>query len=177
LNQVHLTACAEPVGKPNCSQWEFESATTENWVVGTNSDSAVGQPAASTAQHYLGSGSLSQRLQTPAGQGFGSAYLKVLLCVGKEAISVVGKAITGQIRFEPPPSGNTTISAQFFLDSTLTSVRIPQDNPRVDSTAGWIGFNIAFPDPSGTIAGIGIGINFNNGDYNGTVYLDDVMLQ
>ena len=39
------------------------------------------------------------------------------------------------------------------------------------------GFNIAFPDPSGAIAGIGIGINFNNGDYNGTVYLDDVMLQ
>jgi hypothetical protein len=177
LNQVHLTACAEPLGKPNCSQWQFESATTENWVVGTNGDSSVGQPASSSAQHYSGNGSLSLHLQTPAGQGYGSAYLKVLLCVGKEAISVAGKAISGEIRFEPPPSGNTTMSVEFYLDSSLTNSRIPEQTPRVDTTSGWIGFNIPFPDASGTVAGIGIGINFNNGDYNGTVYLDDVMLQ
>jgi hypothetical protein len=176
LTQVHLTACAEPVGKPNCSQWEFESTSTENWVIG-GGDSSVGQPAQSSAQHYLGSGSLSLALKTPTGQGYGAASVKALLCVGKEAINVAGKAISGHIRFEPPPSGNTTMSVQFYSDSALTMARIPEQNPRVDNTSGWIGFNIPFPDASGTSAGIGIGIDFNNGDYNGTVYLDDIMLE
>lgn len=175
LSQVHLTACAEPLAKPNCSQWEFESGSTENWASG--GDSSTGQPAASTAQHFSGSWSLSQALKTPAGQDYGSAFFKVLLCVGKEASSVAGKAISGNIRFEPPPSGNTTMNVIFFTDSTLTSSRVPEENPRVDTISGWIGFNIGFPDATGVAAGIGIGISFNVGSYNGTVYLDDVKLQ
>lgn len=175
LSQVHLTACTEPVGKPNCSQWQFESGSAENWD--SYGDSSTGQPTASTAQHFSGSWSLSQALNTPAGQTFGGAFFKVLLCVGKEASSVAGKAISGEIRFEPPPSGNTTMSVIFFTDSAFTNGRVPEENPRVDTTPGWIGFNIPFPDATGMAAGIGIGISFNNGSYNGTVYLDDVMLQ
>jgi hypothetical protein len=179
LNSTFRLDCPEVIGKPNCSQWDFESGTTEGWIYDPRpaaQDAATGPLTTTTTQRRTGAASLMIPF---SGDGNKSVLVKVKLCAGGNALDLSTKSFRASIRMipAPPPAPIDYNYVVLFNDSALENGLIGVDlklsGPKSDT---W--FSVTDVDIStATYPVAGIGFLFLPLEpWTGTIYVDDVRI-
>jgi hypothetical protein len=173
---AYTLSCAAVGGKPNCSQWDFESGSSEGWAFNPldndDDDASVGM-FASPDQHYTGTAALAIEYDN-AGDEYKWVEIRVQLCAGGNVIDLSDKRITWAFRMDPPQ--------EYGYNYLMI-----HDAPGFEGGGGFMDFN---SDTDGVwdiydgelaMGGVtqvfGFGFHLQTTDvYSGTMYLDDVRI-
>jgi hypothetical protein len=183
----YTLSCPAVGGKPNCSQWDFESTVAgEGWTLGpvTAALNASGGPLSnSTAQHATGAAALAIPFNN-GGDVNKSVDVRVKLCAGGQAMNLEGKTLFWRVKMVPAPSTAVTGYNYLILYSTpdlsggggLLDHNSPSDanwhyGP-YDSVAGTPLSGSSYQQ----VTGIGFHLQ-QTVPYNGIIYLDDINIR
>jgi hypothetical protein len=169
--------CPAVAGKPSCSQWDFESGTSEGWqLVLPDSTASAGPLVTSTSYHSTGAASLAIGFNNGADT---SKYveIRVQLCAGGNLVSLSGKHVHWSFHKDNPPTqagGDNRLllyGASFSGSSVAFEFNDPTDN-------SWQEFDTDIASQSSYDQIFGIGFYLQATDpYSGTLYLSIIELE
>jgi hypothetical protein len=160
-------------GKPNCSQWAFESSSSEGWQFGpvpSTDDAAAGALASSTAQQKSGAASLAVPYDN---NGDDSRYveIRVQLCAGGNVLDLTGKHVRWSVRMDPPDPGGYNYLILYGAPGFTDASGVFDFN--TDSDGVWDDYQYDTLSGLAQVFGIGFHLQTTN-PYSGTIYLDAV---
>ena len=160
-------SCPAVGGKPNCSQWNFDSLTTEGWVFNvlpSGTGAAGGALVASTAQRISGAASLAIPYNN---QGNTSRYVEisVRLCSGGQLVNLANKQIRYSFKMNPPQAGG--------FNYITTGGAVGGFDFNGDADGVWDTYTNTLNSGWDQVTSIGFHLQTTQ-SYNGTLYLDDI---
>ena len=176
--------CPAVAGKPNCSQWDFDSGDVklEGWELGPGSAVTSSALSLSTAQHSSGPASLAIRFNN-SGDTTKYIELRVKLCAGGNVLSLTGKNAQWAYHSVPASSGGYNYF-QVYGGGPIDSMTPPTWSGagglfdfNADSDGVWDYYDNPMDAASvfDNVYGVGFHLQMTM-PFNGTIYLDAVRL-
>jgi hypothetical protein len=177
-NSAYLLSCPAVGGKPNCSEWQFDSGVTEGWIlqpVAATSNASAGALTSSMSTSTTGSGSLAIPFNN-GGDSNKYVEIAVKLCAGGNGVNLTGKTVRFSFHMDPPePTGGGYNYVMSFATSALTGGGGFGDF-NGDSSGTWKVLQTPIPPGNTSVAGIGFHLQATEA-YSGTYYIDNITLQ
>ena len=179
---IYTLSCPAVAGKPNCSQWTWESGGPEGWAIAPGSSGSAGALTTSTSQHADGSGA---SLAIPYDNGDASTQkwveIRVKLCAGGNALNLDGKHISWSYHTSANANGSRPSSGSgynYFIVYSSADLNGPEGlfDFNSDSDGTWHQFyNELTPPVFDQVAGIGFHLEQTQ-PFKGTIYIDDLAI-
>ncbi|HVY39772.1 MAG TPA: hypothetical protein VHM31_17655, partial [Polyangia bacterium] len=174
---VYTLSCPAVAGRPNCSQWTWESATTEGWELApldSAHNAATGPLTTSTAEHIAGS-SRSLAVNYNNGDASSPKYIeiRVKLCAGGNVLNLTGKHISWSYHLSHPSAGGYNYFIVYPSSDFGGAGGLFDFNADGDGT--WHTFNYDLSQPFDQVAAIGFHLELTEG-WQGTIYIDDLSI-
>jgi hypothetical protein len=176
-NSAFTLSCAAVGGKPNCSQWDFESGSAEGWQL-VALDASANASSAPLATSTFDSTSGSASLAIPFNNSQDDARfieIRVQLCAGGNVLDLSDKNLHWSFRMDPPQSGGYNFLQVYDAPNFGGGGGLFDFN--TDSDGEWDNFDYTLSNYPvfEQVAGIGFHLQATE-NYVGVFYIDDIRI-
>jgi hypothetical protein len=168
-------SCPSVGGKPNCSQWDFESGSSEDWQFGpvpAASNAATGALFTWNEQAASGGASLAIPYNN-AGDVNRFVEIRIPLCAGGNVLDLSGKRLHWSFRMVPADPGGYNYLQVYDAPNFGGGWGTFDFNADADEV--WDEYDVALDTLFDQVFGIGFHLQATT-DYDGVLYLDDVRI-
>ncbi len=171
-NSAFALACPPVGGKPNCSQWNFESDTTEGWQLVVAESSASAGPLGKS-EVFTSGAALAIPYDNHEDE-YRFITVRVQLCAGGNVLALSGKRIHWSFRMDPEQGGGYNYLQVYNAPNFGGGGGLFDFN--TDDDGEWDEYDNELQSPTfDQVFGIGFHLQTTAG-YSGTLYLDDIRI-